>query len=68
MVGVGVVVLVSNARDYTELLLVASCETSCKTFSRSCKHAEVVSVLLAELSDLVLHEGNDAESELLSFG
>ena len=44
VVGVGVVILVCYTRDYAELLLVSSCETSCKTFSRSREHTVIVSV------------------------
>ena len=65
MVGVGVVVLVRNARDYAEFLLVASCETACKALRRSCKNAVVVFVCLAELVDLASHECHNAESEFL---
>ena len=66
MVGVCVVVLVCYARDDAELLAVESCETARKSLCRSCKHTEVMSVFLAVLANLVLHEGNDAQTEFLS--
>ena len=65
MVGVCIVILVCDARDDAELLLVATCEAACKALSRSSEHAVVVLVSLAELVDLASHEGNDAESEFL---
>ena len=68
MVRVGIIVLVSYSRDDSELLSVATGETSGKTFCRGSEHAVVMLVCLAELVDLAAHEGHDAEAELLSLG
>ena len=68
MVRVSVVILVCNARDDTELLLVATSEAACKAFCRCCEHAEVVLVCLAELVYLASHEVYDTETEFLCLG
>ena len=66
VVGVCIVVLVSDAWDDTECLLVTAGEAACKTLGRSSEHTEVVLVCLTELVHLASHKGNDAETELLS--
>ena len=67
VVRIGIVVLVSHARDYAEFLLVRACESASKAFCRCGEDAVIVLVCLAELIDLAAHECHDAESEFLGF-
>ncbi len=65
--GVGVVVLVRNAGQNAEGLLVLLGELSCKAFCGSCEAGEVVLVGLREAVYLLCHVGNDTEAKLLGF-
>lgn len=65
--GVGVVVLVRDAGDDAEGLLVALGELAGETFRRGGEEGEVVLVGLGEAVDLAGHVLDDAEAELLGF-
>ena len=66
MVGVGIVVLVGNAGDDAELLLVILGEAAGKTLGRSCQHAVVVLIAVAELHNTVPHVGNNLQTQFLT--
>ena len=66
VVGVGIVVLVSNAGNDAELLLVILGEAARKTLGRSGQNAVVMLVAVAELQHTVAHVGNDLQAQFLT--
>lgn len=65
MVGVGVIILVGNARYHAEHFPVNFREFSGKTLCRSCKDGIIMSVLVAIAVNLVAEEGDYLQTELL---
>ena len=66
VVGVGVVVLVGDAGQDAELLLVVLGEAAGQTLGRRSQHAVVVLIALAELVDAVSHVAYDLQAQLLA--
>ena len=66
MVGVGIVVLVSNAGDDAELLLVELGKAAGKTLGRSGQNAVVMLVAVAELQHTVAHVGDYLQTQFLT--
>ena len=66
VVTVGVINLVGNSGDLTEVLAVAAGELAAEPLGRRGKHAIVVTVALAELVNAVTHIGYNLDAQLLS--
>ena len=67
MIGVGVIYLVCNSRNFAESLAVASCETAGETLGRSCQNRVVVLVLFAVVVHAAAHVAYYAQTQCLCF-